>query len=111
MVTPQPGKWEIAFRTNGLGSRLIARKYTTPELAGLFGGALKAPVRDATKLTAKYDFTLTYSGGIEPGKALNSPQPDLFSAVQSQLGLRLEPGKVGVPVMVVDHMARMPNGN
>jgi uncharacterized protein (TIGR03435 family) len=120
MYPPQPGHWAVALRTNA-GSRIIAQQYTMQELAGNFARLLKAPVTDGTQLTAKYDFTLTYSGRFEPGKALNSPQPatpdtpepqpDLFSALQSELGLKLEPKKVDVPVMVVDHMARTPSRN
>lgn len=121
MLAPQPGHWAVALSMNGVGSRIIAQQYTMHELAEDFGRLLKAPVTDATQLTARYDFTLTYSGGFEPGKAPNSPQPatpdaaepqaDLFSALQSQLGLKLEPRKVGVPVMVIEHMARAPSGN
>jgi uncharacterized protein (TIGR03435 family) len=120
MSPPQPGRWVVILH-GGAGTRTIAQGFTMQEVAEFCGRTLKAPVTDATKLTAKYDFTLTYSGGIDPGKTLNpvqpatpdaaEPQPDLFSALQSQLGLRLEPKKVGVPVMVVDHMAKTPNGN
>ena len=68
---------------------------------------------------------LTYAGGIdgiERGSALGSPLseslnqgadplPDVFSALQTQLGLRLEPRKAPVEVMVVDHMERAPTRN
>lgn len=80
---------------------------------------------DATGLAARYALMLTYAGGIdgiEPGSALGSPLseslnqgadplPDVFSALQTQLGLRLEPRKAPVEVMVVDHMERAPTRN
>lgn len=120
MYPPQPGHWAVLSRT-AAGSRIIAQQYTMQELAGYFGKLLKAPVTDGTQLTTRYDFTLTWSGRFEPGKALNpvqpatpdvaEPQPDVFSALQSELGLKLEPGKVDMPVMVVDHMTRTPSGN
>jgi uncharacterized protein (TIGR03435 family) len=34
--------------------------------------------------------------------------PDLFAAVQSQLGLKLEAKKVPVEVLVIDHMEKTP---
>jgi uncharacterized protein (TIGR03435 family) len=39
------------------------------------------------------------------------PLPDIFSALQSQLGLKLEQKKVAVEVFVVDHMEKTPTGN
>ncbi|SPF32203.1 hypothetical protein SBA4_1100009 [Candidatus Sulfopaludibacter sp. SbA4] len=53
-------------------------------------------VTDATGLTAKYDFTVTYAAA--------DPLPDVFAAVESQLGLKLQAEKVPVEVFVVDHM-------
>ena len=37
--------------------------------------------------------------------------PSVFSALQSQLGLKLEPKKVPVEVMVIDHMEKTPTAN
>jgi uncharacterized protein (TIGR03435 family) len=65
---------------------------------------------------------VTFAGATEPGGALGSsspatqpdaaePLPDIFSALQSQLGLKLEPKKVPVEVFVVDHMEKTPTGN
>ena len=71
---------------------------------------------DETGLTAKYDFTLTYAS-LEPlPPPANMPEdlepvPDLFAALQSQLGLKLERKPVLVEVFVVDHMERTPTGN
>jgi uncharacterized protein (TIGR03435 family) len=111
--------------TPGDRARMACRQQAMQDLSQELGRLLKAVVTDETALTARYDITLTYAGGIEPGRALASslpasapdvagaaePLPDIFSALQSQLGLKLEQKKVAVPAMVVDHMARTPNGN
>jgi uncharacterized protein (TIGR03435 family) len=39
------------------------------------------------------------------------PLPDIFSALQSQLGLKLERQKVSVEIVVVDHLEKIPAGN
>jgi len=65
-------------------------------------------VTDATNLTAKYDFELTYArDGTPDAESL----PSVFSALQSQLGLKLESKKVPVDVMVIDHMEKTPTAN
>jgi uncharacterized protein (TIGR03435 family) len=62
-------------------------------------------VKDATGLTATYDFSLDFSSAPE------SDLPNLFSALQSQLGLKLDTKKIGVEVMVIDHMEKTPAAN
>jgi uncharacterized protein (TIGR03435 family) len=117
-------------------SRLIATRQTMQELAERLSSVLTKPVIDATGLKAKYDFTLTYSpeglssgGGLFPGAPpppppgggggeearknmpeVEAPQ-DLFSAIQAQLGLKLEPKKGPVTLLVVDKAEKTPTEN
>jgi uncharacterized protein (TIGR03435 family) len=117
---PRAGPWCVLLEIPGDRHRMMCQQQTMQDLAKLLAAA-KSTVTDATGLTAKYDFTLTYSGE-RPGSAPvvsqtpvaqpeDSPLPDIFSALQSQLGLKLEPKKVPVEVMVVDHMEKTPTGN
>ncbi len=66
------------------------------------------PVVEQTGLTGRFDFTLKWSRD----SASNAPDaaPDLFTAIQQQLGLKLERVKAPVTVMVVDHIER-PSAN
>jgi uncharacterized protein (TIGR03435 family) len=79
--------------------------------------SMDRPVLDRTGLTGTYDFKLEWSpdaqgpssiaaaGGEAP--LLPDPNgPSLFAALQEQLGLRLEPQKAPVEILVIDRAAR-----
>jgi len=78
------------------------------------------PVVDQTGLQGRWDFALKWTpdesqfGGLgakvpPPSDAADAPPP-LFTAIQEQIGLKLEAGKPPVPVLVVDHVER-PSAN
>jgi uncharacterized protein (TIGR03435 family) len=57
---------------------------------------------DKTGLTKRYDFTLKWTpDDVTPGP--DSP-PSIYTAIEEQLGLRLQPAKGPVPVLVIDHL-------
>jgi uncharacterized protein (TIGR03435 family) len=68
------------------------------QLATLLAGLLNRQVIDKTGLTDRYDFTLTYAfdaskrGTIDPDvdPAAAPDTPSVFTALQEQLGLKLE---------------------
>jgi uncharacterized protein (TIGR03435 family) len=78
-------------------------------------------VVDKTNLPGKYDFTLNWTpdpgegpkmpGGPPPG-ADNAPPPpessgpSLFTAIQEQLGLKLEPQKAPMDILVIQHVEK-----
>lgn len=102
------------YTTMGIrGNRLTAQKQTMGDLARALSVFLKRPVIDETTLTAKYDFVLTFSrdaaAAVETGD--QAPLPDIFSAVQTQLGLRLLSGKGPAEAIVVDRLERNPIAN
>jgi uncharacterized protein (TIGR03435 family) len=105
----------------GLGV-LPAVNASIADLAGVLQTAvLDRPVVDQTGITGRYDFTLTWTPdesqfaglGIRvpppAANAANAP-PGLFTAIQEQLGLRLESTKAPVDVLVVDR-AEKPSAN
>jgi len=63
-------------------------------------------VIDKTGLTANYDFTIHYAreGDDEPGA-------DFFAALESQLGLKLQPAKIPLEFIAVDHAEKAPGEN
>jgi uncharacterized protein (TIGR03435 family) len=61
-------------------------------------------VVDKTGLTGYYNFTLKWTP--ENMEATDASGPSIFTAVQEQLGLKLEPAKVPTQVLVVDSIER-----
>lgn len=60
------------------------------------------PVVDRTGLTGRFDFTLTWA----PEGSTDTDAPSIFTAVQEQLGLKLQPARGPVDVLVVDSAER-----
>lgn len=56
-----------------------------------------------TGLEGGYDFTLEYA---PDGADASDPRPSIFTALEEQLGLKLEPARGPVDVIVVDHIER-----
>jgi uncharacterized protein (TIGR03435 family) len=69
-------------------------------------GTLGHPVRDKTGLAGEFDFAVHYAAD----DAQPDSGPSIFTAIQEQLGLRLEASKGPVEVLVVDH-AEKPSEN
>jgi uncharacterized protein (TIGR03435 family) len=104
----------------GLGD-LPVRNANMADFAGVMQSTvLDRPVVDHTGITGRYDFTLKWTPdefqfaglGIKPppptGNAAEAP--DLFNAIQEQLGLKLTPTKASADVLVVDHVEK-PSAN
>jgi uncharacterized protein (TIGR03435 family) len=92
--------------------RLPARYATMSEFASVLQRSpLDRPVVDRTGLSGRYDFDLQFApddrlwSGILP-RPENSDEPDLFKAVQEQLGLQLEATKGQVDALVIDRIER-----
>lgn len=72
---------------------LTVRKYSMATLANLLSQIGPAQVVDKTGLTGEYDFRLSWD---------ETNGPALSTALQEQLGLRLEPQKVPISIFVID---------
>jgi uncharacterized protein (TIGR03435 family) len=92
---------------------------------GDFAGTMQAvvldrPVLDQTNLQGRYDFTLLWTpdetqfggrgGQVPPPADPASAPPGLFTAIQEQLGLKLEATKAPVEVLVIDKLEK-PSAN
>jgi uncharacterized protein (TIGR03435 family) len=103
----QPSKDNSKPFAQILSNRLDVRHADTGHIAGVLAHHVDQPVVDKTGLTGIYDFTLSYA----PANDSNSSLPDFFTALQEQLGLRLESQKVPVDFLVIDHIDRVPTEN
>jgi uncharacterized protein (TIGR03435 family) len=92
------------------GLRMTGRKLHMADLIRELALTLGRPVMDKTGFTGEFDLNLNYTDAA-PTKSPLSAAPDepnfslVFAAVQ-QLGLKLEPAKGPVEVLVVDHAER-----
>jgi uncharacterized protein (TIGR03435 family) len=83
-------------------SRLIATGTSMELLAGYVGNRLGRIVVDRTGLAGSYDFVLEWAAEETPDGAV----PGLITALRDQLGLRIEPQKAPVEVLVIDSIGR-----
>ena len=87
------------------GTLLTAREYTMPMFASWLVLETKGPVADKTGLAAKYDMKLQWSDDdTRPPTSGDPPYPSLSTALQEQLGLKLESVKIPQDTIVVDHV-------
>jgi uncharacterized protein (TIGR03435 family) len=73
------------------------------------------PVIDKTGLRGRYDFAVEWAPDpsaptVETAAAPDNSGPSVFSALQQQLGLRLEAARVPVETLVIDHIEK-PDAN
>jgi uncharacterized protein (TIGR03435 family) len=100
------------------GRGFIYKSATMPSLTLVLSQQLDRPVVDKTGLTGRYVFSLEYAlertgrGVVEGREPAPDPDglPSIFTAVQEQLGLKLEPQKGPIAFIVVDH-AEKPSAN
>lgn len=90
-------------------SQMTAVGVAISNLAQNLAFRVERNVIDKTGLTGRYDFTLKWRPDDKPAADDNN-NPDLFTALQEQLGLKLEPSKGPVDTLVVDHV-EMPTAN
>jgi uncharacterized protein (TIGR03435 family) len=84
----------------------ISMDRLVPSLGGLAGRL----VNDRTGLQGDYALTLKFSPPGRAGTSQDAPvpgdPPEFFTALQEQLGLKLQPEKTMGPVFVIDHIER-----
>ncbi len=127
------GRGGMMMMINNGRLRLVGNGQSVSAMTDMLSNQVGRPVVDQTELTGKYDFTLEFApeegqmmrgpmGGMPPppkgagpGPGDNppdSPAPaNLFTALQEQLGLKLEPKKGPVDFLVIDHLEKTPSEN
>jgi uncharacterized protein (TIGR03435 family) len=106
------GPANLAMRAQG---RFAAGNASMADLASELGAFLDRPVVDRTGISGRYNFTLLWTVDEFQSarlKAFPVPQrgsvelPSLFTAIQEQLGLKLDPATAAASVLVIDRIER-----
>ncbi|HEY2382194.1 MAG TPA: TIGR03435 family protein [Terriglobia bacterium] len=78
------------------------------KLADALSGVLQRKVLDRTGLTGDFDMKLRWTPDLSTPVNADAAPPDggpsIFTAIEEQLGLKLESGKAPIDVLVIDHI-------
>lgn len=102
-VGPPPPA-NIGAKGSQYGLEFVGKNASMRALCGALSSMVQAPVVDKTGLMGTYGFTLQF--GREWSARNPDGWPDILTAVQEQLGLKLEGAHEPVPNLVVDHIAK-----
>jgi uncharacterized protein (TIGR03435 family) len=113
---PSPPSDEPPCAQLGTPGRYVMRGFPLSQLARILGSPVNRLVVDKTGLAGTWNLVLEFtpdqmpniaSGALPPGVTLPPPDaPSLFTAIQEQLGLKLESARGPVDVLVVDRIER-----
>jgi uncharacterized protein (TIGR03435 family) len=116
-----PGEDSMAIMSGK--ARWVSPQCTMDRIANMMVNQLNAPVTDATGLTGKYEVNMFWEAagfsdglmraapaGAEPGGA-ELEGPTIFTAIQDQLGLKLQSKKASIEALVIDHLEKVPTEN
>lgn len=99
------------------GEQLSGRDVAVSDLVFRLTNMIRMPVTDGTGLSGRYDFLLEWTPRPEAPPSLSSQEstpepegPSLADALQSQLGLKLNPQNINHDVVVVDKLEK-PSAN
>src|SRR5580698_2174841 len=104
-------------KARGGCGRLVGRRVTTDAIATMLSGQLDHEVLNRTDLAGEYDIQLTFTPDSGPCRGAADSQrdplstdpsglPSIHTAMHDQLGLKLEPAKGSVEVLVIDRIER-----
>jgi uncharacterized protein (TIGR03435 family) len=88
-------------------TRITCRHCTLDKVANVLADEVKVPVVDQSRITEEYSFTFEW----KPDQNSNDTGPSIFTALSEQLGLRLEPHRMPIAILVVDSISRTPSEN
>jgi uncharacterized protein (TIGR03435 family) len=113
---PESDNSGISSNSNAIKTILKGNHATMEELAASLGNRVGRPVIDKTGMSGKFDFELSWvadltvhTGATDPGIP-DVSGPSIFTALQEQLGLRLDSQRGPIETMVIDR-AEKPSEN
>jgi uncharacterized protein (TIGR03435 family) len=92
----------VRCRMSTTAGRIVGTGTTISELMRRLSPPLGRPVVDRTGLSGAFDLELQWS----PEQTADTSGPSLFTAVQEQLGLKLESQRAPVEVLVIDKLEK-----
>ena len=101
---PLPPPSNLAAHGSQHGLEFVGSNESMRAIIGALSTMVEAPVLDKTGLSGAYNFTLQF--GREWSAHDPDSWPSIFTAVQEQLGLKLEAVHESVPNLVVDHITK-----
>jgi uncharacterized protein (TIGR03435 family) len=111
---PSPNQ-EGPYQFSARGGHATGVRVTTQQFADRLSRPdfqLGRQVVDFTGLTGTFDLTLDWSPENDQSKdQADDPRPSIVAALAEQLGLKLEPRKVSLDVLIVDHALKVPTEN
>jgi len=106
LKTSAPGEESSVTAGGAKTAQITMANVTAERLAIQLSSGLDRPVVDKTGLKGHYDVKLNwipeFAGPPPPG----SDGVNIFTAVQEQLGLKLEPQKASIEILVIDHVEK-----
>ena len=101
------GEGESGFETGKSGKLSgSAVRTSMPQVADLLSRWMRAPVLDQTGLRGRYDFHVDLAGYVASDSQIaevkTDPSAIIAAVLQEQLGLKLQPRKMPVPMLVID---------
>jgi uncharacterized protein (TIGR03435 family) len=86
---------------------------TMAQIANMLTFAVRLPVIDKTGIEGRFSYFVSYAPltARADTNAETSGPPDIFTAVEEQLGLRLKANREAVEFLVVEHAERVPTEN
>jgi uncharacterized protein (TIGR03435 family) len=101
---PPPRPTDIKAHGSQHGLEFVASDASMRAICGSLSSMVEAPVVDKTGLTGTYNYTLQF--GRDWSERDPESWPSIFTAVQEQLGLKLEAAHESIPNLVVDHITK-----
>ena len=104
------------FGLRGLGAITVHDASMSDFAAMMQETVMDRPVIDQTGLAGRYDFALNWTpddsqfGGmaakLPPPAENTNPPPNLYTAIQEQIGLKLDATKAPTDVIIIDHVQK-----
>jgi uncharacterized protein (TIGR03435 family) len=111
---PRGPGFSLGFAGENFSGTAVDMKMFIRALSGAISARVDRPLIDKTGLADKYDFLLRWKSDVSPGSSTNqtvaNSLPDIYTALQEQLGLKLQPAREQIDAIVID-AATMPSEN